>query len=141
MDGDKNYIPLTLEYGLNSVTFSDDGRKYHLKSDDDIIVYLLEDGKYQEFSPFKNIKQTVGYHSRVINNKTDKDAGDFNDLENGKIKLYIDLNEFYDKYGHILKKYQAGGKRYKKTKRKYSNKKRKSRKSKKEENIKSYFIL
>ena len=128
MDGD--YKPLTLEYGLNSVTFLDDGIKYHLKDDDDIIIYLLEDGKYQKFGPFKNTKQTHGRDSNIINNLNDKVAGDFNDIKNGKIKLYIKPSEFYDKYGDILSKYKAGGKRYKKTRRKYSNKKRKSKKSK-----------
>jgi hypothetical protein len=130
MDEDKNYTPLTLEHGLNSVTFSDDGRKYHLKSDDDIIVYLLEDGKYHEFSPFKNIKETGGSDSKVENESNKTVAGDFKDLNNGKIKLYIDLNEFYRKYGHISGKYKAGGKRYKKTKRKLRKPKR-SKKSRK----------
>jgi len=130
---DDYYVPITLEHGLNHVTFEDDGKKYLLDREHDIIIYEFKNGEYQEFGPFKNVEQTRGQLEKVINNLNDKVAGDLNDLIDGKIKLYIKPSDFYEKYGDDLKKYSIeGGKRYKKSRRKYSNKRRKSRKQRKQ---------
>ncbi len=142
MDDDGDYRLLNFDQGVQGVTFVDDNTKYMLKhNDDDIIIYLLEDGKYKKIGPFKNFiplgdreiifvspnKTLIKYISQMKNGDKNINIGYYDEIDT---KLYIKIQDFYEKYGHILKKYKAGGKRYKKTKGKYSNKKRKSRKTK-----------
>ncbi len=135
-----DYTPLNFIEGINHVTFLDDGRKYALKkNDDDIIVYLLKNGKYEEIGPFKDlialgrldiiyvspVKNELKYISQMKNGDKITDIGYYDEINEN---LYIKLSDFNKKYGHIKNEYEAGGKRYKKSRRKYSNKKRKQRK-------------
>ena len=127
MDDNGDYRPLTFEHGLNLVNFFapvhtfttkpeagtiyEDGTKYNLKSNDDIIIYQLKNGKYEEICPFKDLKQIKDYeksrhYEKMIDFLAIRKNNDqtttinicpFEDLMNGNLKLYIKFSDFKNK--------------------------------------------
>ena len=110
------YTPVTLEHGLNYVTFMDDNIKRELPNA--ITIYLLEDNNYIPIGTLSSIRRNPG--TQKITNSSGEYIGTVDELERGR--LFIKTSDYYNSI-------RGGRRRRRKTKRK-SNKKRKQRKTK-----------
>lgn len=110
------YTPVTLEHGINSVTFMDDNRKRELPNT--ITIYLLKDNNYIPIGTLSSIRRNPG--TQEIRNSSGENIGTVDELERGR--LFIKPSDYYNSL-------QGGKKRRRKTQKK-SNRKRKQRKTK-----------
>lgn len=110
------YAPVTLEHGLNYVTFMDDNRTRELSNT--ITIYLLEDNNYIPIGTLSSIRRNPG--TQQIRNSSGEYIGTVDELERGR--LFIKISDYYNTLN--------GGKKRRRKTQKRSNKKRKQRKTK-----------
>lgn len=110
------YAPVTLEHGLNYVTFMDDNRTKELPNT--VTIYLLKDNNYIPIGTLSSIRRNPG--TQEIINSSGEYIGTVDELASGK--LFIKISD----YDNSLR----GGKRRRRKTQKRSNKKRKQRKTK-----------
>jgi hypothetical protein len=107
------YAPVTLEHGLNDVTFMDDNRTKELPNT--VTIYLLKDNNYIPIGTLSSIRRNPG--TQEITNSSGEYIGTIDELANGR--LFIKISD----YDNSLR---GGKRRRRKTKRK-TNKKRKTK--------------
>ncbi len=111
------YAPVTLEHGLNEVTFMDDNRTRELPNT--VTIYLLEVNNYIPIGTLSSIRRNPG--TQEIRNSSGEYIGTIDELARGR--LFIKTSDYFNTLN--------GGKKRRRKTQKRSNKKRKQRKTKK----------
>ena len=107
------YAPVTLEHGLNDVTFMDDNRTKELPNT--VTIYLLKDNNYIPIGTLSSIRRNPG--TQEITNSSGEYIGTIDELASGI--LFIKISD----YDNSLR----GGKRRRRKTNKKTNKKRKTK--------------
>ena len=90
---DNEYIPITLEHGINSVTYNDDGRITEVQWD--IPIYFLRGNVYQDIGTINKIR-TRGTFNNFITDNNHRSIGTVDELRTYQFVIPKSLKEHYD---------------------------------------------